>query len=222
MATTIVTKYNSSSGNVPSSLTQGELAVNTDDGRLWVGHSSGVTEIGVKLGDDLDTNGNDITGAGKLLLDKGHAFTNSTQSINTPTMTMFQGTNLQNPQTYHIVFSQPDGTTEGSITSNQYSTTYNTTSDYRLKEDIQAVDNATGRLLDLNPCNFQWKGSDYRVDGFLAHELAEVIPDAVVGEKDAVDENGKPEYQGIDQSKIVPLLVAAVQELEARIKTLES
>ena len=222
--TTLITKYNGSTTEEPADadVVQGELAVNTADGRLWVGHSSGVTEIGVKLGNDLDTNGNDITGTGKLLLDNGHAFTNSVTSISTPTMTMFQGYNEQNPQTYHIVFSQPDGTTEGSITSNQYNTYYNITSDYRLKEDLKDISNATARTLALNPVNFQWIGSTVRVDGFIAHELADTIPEAVVGEKDAVSEDGKPEYQGIDQSKIIPLLVKTIQELEARITELES
>ena len=74
----------------------------------------------------------------------------------------------------------------------------------------------------MNPCNFQWIGTSERVDGFLAHELADIVPEAVVGEKDAVDENGNPDYQGIDQSKLVPLLVKTIQELEARIATLEN
>ena len=70
--------------------------------------------------------------------------------------------------------------------------------------------------------NFQWIGSDLRTDGFLAHEIAEVVPEAVVGEKDAVLEDGTPDYQSIDQSKIVPLLVKTIQELEARITALEN
>ena len=81
--------------------------------------------------------------------------------------------------------------------------------------------NATARTLALKPCNFQWVGSTYRVDGFLAHELAEQVPEAVTGDKDAVDSEGNPVYQGIDQSKIVPLLVKTIQELEARIAALE-
>ena len=60
------------------------------------------------------------------------------------------------------------------------------------------------------------------VDGFLAHEVADVVPEAILGEKDATDDDGNPVYQGIDQSKLVPLLVATIQELEARIAALES
>ena len=205
---TIITKFNGSTGNAPSSLTQGELAVNTDDGKLWVGHSSGVKEVtSFSIGDQA------------VATDRV-TFTGATSQSNYTIIMKSQGSGSGITQK-HISFQELGGDENGKITSNGFSTTYSTSSDYRLKEDIQTIDNATGRLLDLKPCNFQWKGSDYRVDGFLAHELAEVIPEAVVGEKDAVDENGNPEYQGIDQSKIVPLLVATVQELEARIKELE-
>jgi hypothetical protein len=97
---------------------------------------------------------------------------------------------------------------------------YNTSSDYRLKEDWVAVADASTRVNALKPVNFAWKVDGSRVDGFLAHELAEVVPEAVTGEKDAVDAEGNPVYQGIDQSKLVPLLTAALQEALA-FKTLE-
>lgn len=121
------------------------------------------------------------------------------------------------------------GTIVGSISVTGSSTGYNTSSDYRLKEDIKPVENATARLLTLNPVNFAWKINGERVDGFLAHEAQEVVPEAVTGEKDAVDDEGNPMYQGIDQSKLVPLITAALQEaltkidaLEARIAALEA
>ena len=122
----------------------------------------------------------------------------------------------------HIVF-KTDATTTGSITRvGGTGVAYNTSSDYRLKEDWVAVANASTRVNALKPVNFAWKVDGSRVDGFLAHELAEVVPEAVSGEKDAVDADGKPEYQGIDQSKLVPLLTAALQEALARIETLEA
>jgi hypothetical protein len=108
----------------------------------------------------------------------------------------------------------------GSISTNGSSTSYNTTSDYRLKEDWVAVADASTRVNALKPVNFAWISSGERVDGFLAHELADVVPEAVVGEKDAVDAEGKPVYQGIDQSKLVPLLTAALQEALAKIELL--
>ena len=140
----------------------------------------------------------------------------------TPSITMKSWSNTSTAPTTHISFTLPDGTQKGKITSHAYSTTYSTSSDYRLKEDIQDVPNATSRTLALNPCNFQWIGTSERVDGFLAHEVAGVVPEAVVGEKDAVDADGNPDYQSIDQSKLVPLLVKTIQELEARIATLEN
>ena len=60
------------------------------------------------------------------------------------------------------------------------------------------------------------------MDGFIAHEVQDVVPEAIVGEKDEIDKDGNPFYQGIDQAKLVPLLVAAIQELEARVKELEN
>ena len=99
---------------------------------------------------------------------------------------------------------------------------YNTTSDYRLKENVVALTGATDRLKQLNPSRFNFiADSDITVDGFLAHEVQDVVPEAITGTKDAVDEDGNPVYQGIDQSKLVPLLVATIKELEARISILE-
>jgi len=111
----------------------------------------------------------------------------------------------------------------GGITSNSSSTAYNTSSDYRLKENVVAMTGATERLKQLNPSRFNFiADADTTVDGFLAHEVQDIVPEAITGTKDAVDADGNPEYQGIDQSKLVPLLVATIQELEARIAALES
>ena len=114
------------------------------------------------------------------------------------------------------------GSEVGSITVNASSTSYNTSSDYRLKEDWQPMTGASERVKALNPVNFAWKADGSRVDGFLAHEAQAVVPEAVTGTKDAVDADGNPDYQGIDQSKLVPLLTAALQEALARIETLEA
>ena len=114
-------------------------------------------------------------------------------------------------------------TTVGTITSSGSSTSYNTSSDYRLKENVVEMTGALDRVSQLKPSRFNFiADADKTVDGFLAHEVQEIVPEAITGQKDAVDEDGNPEYQGIDQSKLVPLLVAAIQELEARIKELEN
>lgn len=117
----------------------------------------------------------------------------------------------------------------GTIKTSGSATSYNTSSDYRLKEDIVEMQDSISKVQSLKPVNFAWKVDGTRVDGFLAHEAQEVVPAAVTGTKDAVDEDGQPDYQGIDQSKIVPLLTKALQEaltkiesLEARVAALES
>jgi hypothetical protein len=116
-------------------------------------------------------------------------------------------------------------TTEvGNITTNGTSSvSYNTTSDYRLKENIAPVLDGIARLQQLKPSRFNFIADpDKTVDGFLAHEAQAVVPECVTGEKDAVDADGNPVYQGIDQSKLVPLLTAALQEAIAKIETLEA
>tara|TARA_R110000851_G_scaffold219945_1_gene372652 strand:- start:75 stop:4088 length:4014 start_codon:yes stop_codon:yes gene_type:complete len=141
----------------------------------------------------------------------------------------------------------------GSITGAGSATSYNTSSDYRLKENVNYTWDATTRLKQLKPARFNWIADDTNttIDGFLAHEAQAVVPECVIGTKDAMrdeeyevtaaveevtDEDGNvtteaadavmgtrsvPDMQGIDQSKLVPLLVKTIQELEARITALE-
>ena len=143
------------------------------------------------------------------------------------------------------------GTAVGTISTNASSTTYATSSDYRLKEDDVPMTGVTERVKALRPINFAWKVDGSRTDGFFAHEAQEVVPECATGTKDAMrdeeyevtpaveevrDEDGNvtteavaavmgtrsvPDYQGIDQSKLVPLLTATIQELIARIEALE-
>ncbi len=129
-----------------------------------------------------------------------------------------------------ILFRHNGATTPGSIVITTNSTAYNISSDYRLKENVTPITDALSRVNQLKPSRFNFiSESDRTVDGFLAHEVKNIIPEAISGEKDAVNEDGTPDYQGIDQSKIVPLLTAAIQEqqtlidtLTARIDTLEN
>jgi len=122
-----------------------------------------------------------------------------------------------------IVEFKYNGSFKGSISTNGSTISYNTSSDHRLKENITDITNATERLKQLQPKRFNFiADADTTVDGFLAHEVSDIVPEAVTGTKDAVDEDGNPEYQGIDQAKLVPLLVKTIQELEARITALES
>ena len=146
----------------------------------------------------------------------------------------------------HLVFYNGNGAV-GNVTSSGSATAYNTSSDYRLKENVVAMSGATERLKQLNPSRFNFiADADTTVDGFLAHEVQAVVPEAITGTKDAMrdeeyevtpavlDDDGNvtteavmgtrsvPDYQGIDQSKLVPLLVATIQELEARLTALEN
>ena len=121
----------------------------------------------------------------------------------------------------HFAFINANGVV-GSISTNGLSTAYSTNSDYRLKEDVQPMVAALSKVAALKPCTYKWKADGSEGEGFIAHELAEVCPAAVTGEKDAVNEDGSIKTQGIDPSKLVGLLVAAIQELEARLAALES
>jgi len=123
-----------------------------------------------------------------------------------------------------IRFNDSDSNAIGSISQDGASTvTYSTSSDYRLKENVNYSFDATTRLNQLKPCRFNFiaDGPSRVVDGFLAHEVSGIVPEAILGEKDAVNDDGSIKPQGIDQSKLVPLLVKAVQELAARVTTLE-
>ena len=123
-----------------------------------------------------------------------------------------------------IHFSDANGDDCGSIDLNASANTvaYTTSSDYRLKENVNYSWDATTELKKLKPAKFNFKAdADTIIEGFLAHEVSDIVPLAVTGEKDAVDKDGNIVAQAIDQSKLVPLMVKTIQELEARIKTLE-
>jgi hypothetical protein len=147
-----------------------------------------------------------------------------------------------------VAFSHTAGGSQvGSISTGSSSTSYNTSSDYRLKENVIPMSGSIDRLKELKPSRFNFiTDPDLTVDGFLAHEVQSIIPEAITGEKDAVNaeeyevtpavkddddnviteavmgEREVPDMQGIDQSKLVPLLVGAIQELTARLEALEN
>jgi hypothetical protein len=161
----------------------------------------------------------------------GDIFVNTTSQINAGKVSVaFNGstrccyalksTNVGGADNFR--FFNSTGTQVGSITHNNSTSAYNTTSDYRLKENISAISDGITRLKTLKPLRFNFKAdASTTVDGFLAHEVT-AVPEAISGTKDEVDSDNNPVYQGIDQSKLVPLLVAAVQELIGRVETLEA
>jgi Chaperone of endosialidase len=121
-----------------------------------------------------------------------------------------------------IGFRRPSGTTVGTITTTLSATAFNTSSDYRLKKNIQPMQNALAKVAALKPVTYKWKVDDSDGEGFIAHELQEVVPSAVTGEKDAVDKDGKIMPQGIDTSFLVATLTAAIQEQQAMIEELKA
>jgi len=193
--------------------------------------------------------GNSDTGKGWSLANENNVYKIRTRATANDTQT-------------HIQFENTNGVV-GSIKTNGTATQFNTSSDYRLKENVNYDFDATARLKQLKPARFNFIGdTDKTVDGFIAHEVSSIVPEAITGTKDATETltnvvknadgslykcnfteaewiKGKadgifaadstwsatftrPEYQGIDQAKLVPLLVKTIQELEARITELEN
>jgi hypothetical protein len=122
----------------------------------------------------------------------------------------------------HVSFENSNGIV-GTIKTSGSATSYNTSSDYRLKENVVPLTGAIDRLQQIPVHRFNFIADpDTTVDGFIAHEAQAVVPECVTGTKDEVDADGNPVYQGIDQSKLVPLLTAALQEALAEIESLKA
>jgi len=116
----------------------------------------------------------------------------------------------------HQRFINPNGIV-GVISTSASTTSYVTSSDYRLKHDIQPMAGALAKVAALKPVTYKWNVDNSESQGFIAHELQAVVPECVTGEKDAVDADGNPVYQGIDTSFLVATLTAAIQELKAEL-----
>jgi hypothetical protein len=130
--------------------------------------------------------------------------------------------NHGNAGTQYFTDFRYNNTSIGSITGNNTSTSYTTTSDYRLKKDVKPMFNAIEKVKQLKPVTYKWKLDNSNSQGFIAHELQEVFPEAVVGKKDEIDEDKKPKYQGIDTSFLVATLVKAIQELKEELDELKA
>jgi hypothetical protein len=113
-----------------------------------------------------------------------------------------------------------DNSDVGNISSTTSVTSFNVTSDYRLKEDFKEV-NGLEKLSKIKVYDYLWKSDKTRMDGVIAHELQEILPYAVTGDKDAINEDGKPIMQSVDYSKIVAILIKSVQEQQSQIEELK-
>jgi hypothetical protein len=122
----------------------------------------------------------------------------------------------------HVLFTNAAGSSAGSITGTASAVAYNTSSDVRLKHAIVSLAGALERVRALRPVAFRWNADDSQGHGFLAHELQAVVPEAVTGEPDAVNDDGSIKPQQVDHSKLVPWLTSAAQALLARVETLEA
>jgi hypothetical protein len=145
-----------------------------------------------------------------------------TNSSDTIGIYMRHGRGLSGFSGKMVSFRRNDNTEVGSIVIGDSSTSYNTSSDYRLKNSIAPMTGALAKVALLKPCTYKWNSSGFDGEGFIAHELAEVVPQCVSGDKDAVDAEGNPKYQGIDTSFLVATLTAAIQELKAEFDAYKS
>jgi hypothetical protein len=137
----------------------------------------------------------------------------------TATGACYQGTYSNTTGIVYFCNWAYNGAGVGNINSTGTTTSYVTTSDYRLKEDVQPMTGALAKVAQLNPVTYNWKSNGSAGQGFIAHELQEIVPECVSGEKDAIDAEGNPQYQGIDTSFLVATLTAALQELKALVDT---
>jgi hypothetical protein len=200
----------------------------------WIGNTSGASYIaddGVVGGAMINgggfriyTGGSNermrIDASGKLLVGTT-SITSGIINANAGTLEGIRIANDSGATRYPLAF-QNGASTVGSVQTSTTATAYNTSSDYRLKENVAPMVGALETVAQLKPVTYTWKldGSDGQ--GFIAHELQAVVPDCVSGEKDAVDKDGKPVYQGIDTSFLVATLTAAIQELNAKVTALEA
>jgi hypothetical protein len=176
-----------------------------------------------------------ITSGGNVLVgnttDRGYRFQANSdsgtyameirQNVSTAASIALSVTHEATSGTRNMIFFYSGGYGEsGSITSGNTTTSFNTSSDYRLKKDLKDY-NGLNLVSAIKTYDFEWEADNSRMYGVMAHELAKVIPYAVVGEKDGIDENGKIIKQGVDYSKLVPILVKAIQEQQAQIEELK-
>jgi hypothetical protein len=196
-------------------------------GRLvfFTNGGSAVNEV-LTLGGDGDILfcGTSVITPGKNNTDIGASFEKTANGpslyvSNDATVPIFVNRNTTGP----VFAVRYQSVAKGGIDVTTTSVVYNTSSDYRLKENIVGINDAIDRVKQLKPKRFNFiQEPSIVVDGFMAHEAQEVVPESVTGAKDGIDDNGEPVYQGIDHSKLVPLLTAALQDAISQIETLTS
>jgi hypothetical protein len=167
----------------------------------------------------IDTSGNLLIGTGGGSLPNGTSVYGSAFDDNGASTKRLRLASSVTTTIQLVSFYNPNGNV-GNITTTASATAYATSSDYRLKDTIAPMTGALNKISALKPVTYKWKADGSDGEGFIAHELSEVVPQCVIGEKDAVDANGNPVYQGIDTSFLVATLTAAIQEQQALITAL--
>jgi hypothetical protein len=173
----------------------------------------------------IDSNGNLLVGQTAV----GFANINGMSISNATNQNIINHNSAAVSGTAYIQFGFNGGGIGNILQSGTTAVSYNTSSDYRLKENIKPMTGALDKVAQLKPVTYKWKSDGSDGQGFIAHELQAVVPDCVTGEKDAVDAEGNIKPQGIDTSFLVATLTASIQELKAivdaqaaRIAALES
>ena len=166
------------------------------------------------------TGASTLAGANIAVLNAANTFTVAvTSQLTYGPMFISNENNTDNVGRNSFTF-QRGGTQVGAITTTNTNAAYGTTSDYRLKENVQPMTGALNTVSRLKPVTYKWKSTGTDSQGFIAHELQEIVSDCVTGTKDAVDEDGKPIYQNVDTSFLVATLTSAIQEQQAIINAL--
>jgi len=199
-------------GNGNNSPSGGSIIIGHTTGKVLIGSQSGNTNIGSSNG-TTDYNGFLFNLDGTM----------ETCSADGSSLINFKVKRRETGKVFS--FQKTGGTEVGSIVLNvsENITVYAGTSDYRIKENDVKITNSITRLNQLRPIRFNFKENTSKtLDGFFAHEVQTVVPEAVIGTKDEVDSNNEPVLQGIDQSKLVPLLTAALQDAITEIETLKT
>jgi hypothetical protein len=162
----------------------------------------------------IDSSGSLLIGTTSTSTTNPGSFFEPANTLNYGRLNFVKGSASGTGSTSTVAFYY-SGTQIGTIANTSTATAYNTSSDYRLKNTIAPMTGALAKVALLKPCTYKWNADGSDGEGFIAHELQAVVPQCVTGEKDAVDAEGKPQYQGIDTSFLVATLTAAIQELKA-------
>lgn len=214
-------------GNISISRADPELILqNTGtDARVWriLGSTSGGGTAALRFYDDTaSAERMRITSSGRVLVNNTTSFGGMFQSTGLAGAVAAMGARVGANGDGALEWWNASGGYVASVTVNASSVAYNTTSDYRLKENVTPMTGALAKVSQLKPVTYTWKIDGSNGQGFIAHELAEIVPDCVSGEKDAVNEDGSIKPQQIDTSFLVATLTAALQELKAEVDSLKA